>query len=79
MDLEIEINKSINEESSHIVDDSSDLPLTIGITSDGANVLRGKKDGVYKKIKDIANQLMLKLVSAIFYQIFIFSPNYSPY
>ena len=59
IDLEIEINESINEESSHIVDDSSDLPLMIGIRSDGANVLRGKKDGVHKKIKDVANQLML--------------------
>ena len=34
IDLEIEINQSINEESSHsrIVDDSSDLPLMISIT-----------------------------------------------
>ena len=48
IDLETEINESINEESSHIVDDSSDLPLMIG-----------KKDGVHKKIKDVANQLML--------------------
>ena len=46
IDLEIEINESINEESSHIVDDSSDLPLMIGITSDGAKFLRGKKNGV---------------------------------
>ena len=55
------MNSSINEESSHshIVDDSSDLPLTIGITSDGANVLRGKKNGIQKKIKNVANQLML--------------------
>ena len=31
----------------------------IDITSDGANVLRGKKNGVHKKIKDAANQLMV--------------------
>ena len=51
--LEIEINQSIDEESfhSHIVDDSSDLPLMIGITSDGTNVLRGKKNGVHRKLK----------------------------
>ena len=59
IDLEIEINESVNKEISYIVDDSSDLPLTMGITSDGANVLRGKKNDVYKKIKDVANQLML--------------------
>ena len=59
IDLEIEINESVNKEISHIVDDSSDLPLTIGIKSDGVNVLRGKKNGVYKKIKNVANQLML--------------------
>ena len=29
------------------------------ITSDGANVLRGKKNCVHKKIKDAANQLMV--------------------
>ena len=58
-DLEIEINKSVNEESSQRVDDSSDLPLIIDITSDGANILQGKKNGVHKKIKDVANQLML--------------------
>ena len=50
IDLEIEINKSINKESSHIVDDNSDLLSMIGITADGANVLRGKKNGVHKKI-----------------------------
>ena len=33
----------------HVVDDSSDLPLMIGITSDGGNVLQGKKNGVHKK------------------------------
>ena len=51
--LEIEINQSIDEESfhSHIVDDSSDLPLMIGITSDGTNVLWGKKNGVHRKLK----------------------------
>ena len=59
IDLEIEINKSVNKEISYIVDANSDLPLTIGIRSDGANVLRGKKNGIYKKIKDVANQLML--------------------
>ena len=31
----------------------------MGITSDGANVLQGKKNSVHKKIKDVANQLML--------------------
>ena len=59
IDLEIEINESVSKEISHMVDNSSYLPLTIGIKSDGANVLRGKKNGVYKKIKDVANQLML--------------------
>ena len=59
IDLEIEINESINKEISYIVDDSSHLPLTIGITSNGANVLQGKKNGIYTKIKDVANQLML--------------------
>ena len=51
IDLEIEINQSIIEESSHshIVDDSSDLPWMIGITSDGGNVLQGEKNGVQKK------------------------------
>ena len=49
--LDIEINQLINEESSHshIVDDSLDLPLMIGITSDGANVFRGKKNDIHKK------------------------------
>ena len=45
----------MNEESSHIVDDSSDLPLMIGRTSNGVNVLQGEKNGVHKKIKDVAN------------------------
>ena len=60
IDLEIQINQSINEESfhSHIVDDSSDLPLMIGITSNSANILRVKKNGIHKKIKDVANQFM---------------------
>ena len=51
VELEIEINQSIIEESSHsrIVDDSSDLPLMIGIMSDGENVLQGKKNDVHKK------------------------------
>ena len=48
-DLETEINKSINEESSHIVDDSSDLPVMIGRTSNGVNVLQGEKNGVHEK------------------------------
>ena len=45
----------MNEESSHIVDDSSDLPLMIGRTSNVVNVLQGEKNGVHKKIKDVAN------------------------
>ena len=51
IDLEIEINQSVDEVSSHshIVEDSSDLPLMIGITSDGAKVFRGKKNGIHKK------------------------------
>lgn len=58
IDIEIEVNELINKESRK-TDDCSDLPLMVGITSDGANVLRGKKNGVHKKIKDVANQLML--------------------
>ena len=33
--------------------------LMIGMTSDGANVLRGKKNGVHTKIKAVANQLLV--------------------
>ena len=51
IDLEIEINQSINEGSSHshIVEDSSDLPLMIGITSDGAKNV--KRMAYTKKLK----------------------------
>ena len=51
MDLEIEITESINEESSQIVGDSSDLPLIIAIVSE--------KKKITQKIKGVANQLML--------------------
>ena len=51
IDLETEINESINEEGSHIANDSLDLPLMIDITSNGANVLRGKKNNVHKKTR----------------------------
>ena len=53
IDLEIEINKSINEVDwswrNHILDDDSDLPLMIDITSDGPKKECEVKRMVYSK------------------------------
>lgn len=56
-ELDFQGFESVDEEPTHLAP-VNDAPLLVGITTDGASVLTGRRNGVQKKIKEACNNLL---------------------